>query len=406
MRQWRIALRAWQLVARYPLRTGLLALAAALGVAGVVCSADYVEGGTAQLLDQIRRLGTNVLIVTPAASRAVAGRARTGAAVTTLDERDYAALKAAIGSRRRSSAVFTRDFRIKAGDLSKTTAVVGCEPDYFEIRNWDLAAGAVWTAVQERQSARVALVGRTAALDLFGSADPVGRRITINRVPFQVVGVLTERGQGLDVGNEDSQIYVPLTAAMRRLANVTFYSAVLVEIGSTDQMDHAADEVRALLHRRHRIQTSRPDDFQVQNQKTLIDTQMAATSRLRAFLRWIAAGALLVSGLGIAAINWIAVKARTRELGTRRALGATAADIFLQTQYEAAAVALAGGAAGLAAAWPLSRAIGRSAGLPFVFDSPRAALAFAIAVALNLACALWPSRAAASISPMEALRSE
>lgn len=406
MRQWRIALRAWRLTARYPLRTGLLIAAAALGVAGVVCSADYVEGGTAQLLDQIRRLGTNVLIVTPAESRAIAGRARTGAAVTTLDERDYAALKTAIRGLSRSSGIVTRSFRIKAGDLSKTTAVVGCEPEYFEIRNWSLARGAVWTTLQERESARVALLGRTAALDLFGSADPVGRRITIGRVPFEVAGVLSERGQGLDAGNEDSQVYVPLTAAMRRLANVTFYSAVVVEMGSMDRMDPAADEVRALLRRRHRIQPSRPDDFQVQNQKTLVDTQLAAGSRLRALLRWIAAGALLVSGLGIAAINWIAVKARTRELGTRRALGATAADIFLQTQYEAAAVALAGGAAGLAAAWPLSREIGRAAGLPFVFDSPRAAVAFAIAVALNLACALWPSRAAASISPMEALRSE
>jgi putative ABC transport system permease protein len=406
MRQWRIALQAWRLTARYPLRTGLLVVAAALGVAGVVCSADYVEGGTAQLLDQIRRLGTNVLIVTPAESRAIAGRARTGTPVTTLDERDYTALKTTIRGVGRSSAVVTRQFRIKAGDLSKTTTVVACEPDYFAIRSWSVADGAVWTAVQERQSARVALLGRTAALDLFGRADAVGRRITINRVPFQVVGVLTERGQGLDVGNEDTQVYVPLTAAMRRLANVTFYSAVVVEIASMDRMDPAADELRALLHLRHHIQPSRPDDFQVQNQKTIIDTQMAAASRLRALLRWIAAGALLVSGLGIAAINWIAVKARTRELGTRRALGATAADIFLQTQYEATAVALAGGAAGLAAAWPLSREIGRAAGLPFVFDAPRAVLAFAIAVALNLACALWPARAAASISPMEALQSE
>src|SRR6266567_3210546 len=137
----KITPRAWKMLWRYRLRSGLLILMAALGVDGVVCSVNYGAGGTRQILDQIRRLGTNVLIITPAQSRAVAGRARTGEPVTTLVERDYRALKSEVLSRTRSSALVTQSFWSKAGDLSKNAAVMGCEPDYFAIKDWSVAAG-------------------------------------------------------------------------------------------------------------------------------------------------------------------------------------------------------------------------------------------------------------------------
>src|SRR5438270_6693497 len=140
MRQWQIAVRALRLLWRYRLRSALLMLSAALGVAGVVCSVNYGASGTKQILDQIRRMGTNVLIIRPAQSRAIAGRARTGAAVTTLVERDYVGLKKEIQSRTRSSALVTQSFWNKAGDLSKNAAVVGCEPDYFLIKDWPVTS--------------------------------------------------------------------------------------------------------------------------------------------------------------------------------------------------------------------------------------------------------------------------
>jgi putative ABC transport system permease protein len=228
----------------------------------------------------------------------------------------------------------------------------------------------------------------------------------INRVPFTVVGVLSERGQDLDVSNEDNQVYVPLAAAMRRLMNVDHYSGILVEVDSLNNMDQAADQLRVLLHPLHHIQLPRLDDFQVQNQKTLLDAQAAAADRLGFFLRWIAASALVVSGLGIVAITWIAIKERTHEIGTRRALGATSADIFLQTQCESGALAVAGGVLGVALSWPVSRLISKSVGLPFVFDGDSALLAFVAAAALNLVFSLLPSQKAASVGPIEALRYE
>jgi putative ABC transport system permease protein len=405
-RQRQIILRALRLMCRYRLRSSLLMLSAALGVGGVVCSVNYGASGTKQILDQIRRMGTNVLIITPAQSRVIAGRARTGVPVTTLVERDYRAVKNEVLSRTRSSALVTQSFWNKAGDFSKNGVVMGCEPEYFAIKDWQVVSGDLFNSTQEQTASRVAVLGHTVAADLFGASSPIGQRMMINRVPFTVIGVLSERGQGLDVSNEDSQIYVPLSTAMRRLMNVDHYAGIVLEIDSLDSMDAAADESRSLLHQLHRVQPNRPDDFQIQNQKSLLDTQTAAARRLDVFLRWIAASALAVSGLGIVSISWIAIKERTREIGTRRALGATAADIFLEVTCEMLTLALGGGLLGMAVSWPTSRLISNSARLPFVFDNKSAVLAFAAAVALNLAFSIFPSRQAASTRPIEALRFE
>jgi putative ABC transport system permease protein len=188
--------------------------------------------------------------------------------------------------------------------------------------------------------------------------------------------------------------------------NVDHYSAIVIEIDATNSMDAAAELMRSLLRNSHHVQRNQPNDFQIQNQKTLLDTQMAAASRLDFFLRWIAASALTVSGLGIVAITWIAVKERTREIGTHRALGATRNDIFFQVVVETAALAVAGSLFGAAVSWPASHFISEAVGLPFVFERSTAEFALTVAVVLNLAFSVLPSGKAASVSPLEALRYE
>ena len=403
---WQIVAHSLRLLWRYPLQSTLLVLSAATGVAGVVCSVNYGAGGTEQILEQIRRMGTNVLIVAPAQSRVIAGRARAGQLVTTLVSRDNLAIRREVLGRTRSSALVNASLWLKAGDLSKNAGVVGCESDYFPIRDWRTAEGRVFDATQERTSSRVALLGQTVARDLFGTSSPIGSRLLINRVPFRVIGVLTERGQGLDVTNEDNQVYVPLSTAMHRLMNVDYYSGLIIEVGSLSEMDAAAAQIRSLLHQLHHTQPKQPDDFQIQNQKTLLDTQLAAANRLGFFLRWIGASALVVSGLGMLGITWIAVKERTREFGTRRALGATSSHIFLHVVSESTALALAGCTAGAFLSWPISRLISRTAGLTFVFSRSAVLIAFTAAAVLNIGFALWPSRRAATLDPTDALRYE
>ena len=391
---------------RAKLRSGLVIVCAALGVAGVVTSVDYAASGRQQILDRIRRMGTNVITVAARQSTVVAGRARTGSMVTTLRDADYVALRREVPDLVLSSAVITQPFRMKAGDLSKTATIVGCEPAYFAIKAWAVRDGDLFDAADLRRSARVAVVGQTIATDLFGADSPVGQRLLINRIPFEVIGVLRERGQGLDLVNEDDQVYVPLTAAMRRLLNVDYYSALLFEIGDWREMDDAAATMLDILHARHRAPAGQRDDFQVQNQKALIDTQIAASARLASLSRWVGISGLLVSGLGVLAIAWGGVRDRTREVGTRRALGATAVDIFSQFVAEAFVLAGIGTAAGLWLGRVASRLVAARAGLPFVFDPRAAAAAVASALLLNLIFAAWPALHAARLDPSTALQHE
>jgi putative ABC transport system permease protein len=275
-------------------------------------------------------------------SRAVAGRERTGTIVTTLVEPDYRALQRELLGPVPSSAVASAPLRLKAGFLSKVAPVIGVEPDYFRMKSWLLDNGAFFDDEDIRRSARVALLGHTVAADLFEASDPVGERLFINRVPFEVIGVLSERGPGLDAVNEDGRVYVPLTAAMRRLLNIDYYNSILFEITELGDMSRAERDITALLRVRHRISSFRPDDFQVLSQRELIETQLASAERLGFLVAWIGFSALVVSGLGILAIAWIAVRDRTTEIGTRRALGATAADVFFQFAFEAAVLATIG----------------------------------------------------------------
>jgi putative ABC transport system permease protein len=400
---WYLIAGAVRQMRRYPLRSGLVASCAALGVAGITTSIDYASSGRQQVLSQIRRMGTNVVLVTAEQSRVVAGRARTGAIVTTLRQPDYAVLRREV-DQVRSSAIVTQSFRLKAGDLSKVAPIVGCEPAYFAIKSWSVQAGDVFESADLRRMARVALVGHTVATDLFGPADPVGQRLFINRIPFDVVGVLAERGQGLDVANEDEQVYVPLTTAMRRLVNRDYFNAVVFEIAAWDDMDASARRIGQILKARHGA--SAAPDFHVQNQKELIDTQWAASARLAFFVRWVGASGLVVSGLGVLAIAWIMVRDRTTEIGTRRALGATASDVFVQFAFEAFVLAAFGSAMGVWLGRMASQVIAARSALPFVFERTPALIALGAALILNLAFAAWPASRAARLDPIEALRFE
>jgi putative ABC transport system permease protein len=401
-----ISLDALRVLWRFRFRSALILCSGMLGVGGVIISVDFASGGRQQALDQIKRMGVNVLAITPQQDRSVGGRARTGAIVQTLVDADYTAIRRQTPAVVRSSAVATAAFRLKGGDLSTVVPVVGCEPDYVRIKKWALAEGTFFDDRDARRAARVAVLGYTVARDLFGDESAVGRGLSVNRTPFEVVGVLAERGQGLDAATEDDQIYIPLRTAMHRLMNVEYFTGLVLEIDRPDRMDEAADSVTSTLHQRHRRLANLPDDFRVQNQKALLETQLASSERLGSYVRSIGMSGLAVSGLGILAVCWIAVRGRTVEIGTRRALGANASDVFLQILLEAAMISSAGCTLGLAAGWRGSQWIAQRASLPFVFDWSNAWITLAVAAAMNLCFALLPATRAAHVSPIRALTYE
>jgi len=390
----------------FRLRSALVISCAALGVAGAVTSVNYASGGRALVLQKIERLGTRLVVVNAEQSRAEGGRARTGQIVTTLREGDYLAIRREVDGLGRSSATVSAPLRLKAGYNSKVSPVLGVEPDFFHIKWWQLDEGTFFDEDDLRRSARVALIGHGVARDLFGDEPRLSARLFINRVPFEVVGVLAERGQGLDAINEDQQVYVPLTTAMRRLLNVDSYASIVVEVGQSADMGTVSSDIESLLRLRHRISPFRPDDFRVGNQQDLIEAQLASANRLGFFVRWAGLSGLLVAGLGVLAIAWIAVRDRTTEIGTRRALGATAPDVFFQFAFEAMVLASFGAALGLGVGWIASRITAHQASLPFVFERGNAVLALAMALLLNFVFASWPAVRAARLDPIRALKHE
>jgi putative ABC transport system permease protein len=391
---------------RYRLRSVLAIACAALGVAGAITAVNYASGGRAQILTQIRRLGTNLLVISAEPSRAVAGRERTGDIVTTLTEADYLAIRREVPAIRSASGMVWQDLRLKAGYLSKVGRVVGVEPGYFPMKAWTTAGGRWFDAEDLRRSARVAVIGARVSRDLYNDVSPVGERIFINRIPFEVIGVLDERGPGLDGTDEDGHVFVPLTTAMRRVLNRNHYHALLLELPTPQQVESTATTLRQLLRVRHRSTAKRPDDFRVQSQTDLVRSQLDAADRLAFLVRWVAVSALLVAGLGMLAIAWIGVRDRTREIGTRRALGATSGDIFLQFTIEALALASLGVAVGVLAGVVASRIAAATAGLPLVVDTTNAAIAVVVALVLNLVFVSLPALRAARLDPIVALRYE
>lgn len=396
-----------RLICRFRLRSGLIGLSALLGVAGVISAINYASEGRLKVLNRIQRLGTNVIVATPQLSRTVGGRAKTGTIVTTLVAGDFAEILREFPEIEKSSATVTTSFLVKAGDLSKSNCIViGTEPTFAEIRHWQISEGVFYGIPEMRRSARVAVLGSTVRRDLFGGESPIGKRVFINRVPFEVIGVLEERGQGLDATNEDNQVYVPLSTAMRRLANLDYFGSILFEVSSWEKMDGVAEAMRQLLRRRHRVSRNLSDDFQIQNQKALIDLELASSARLEFLVKWVGLSGLAVSGLGILAICWIAVGERIGEIGIRRALGATRSDIFFQFLFEAVVISVLGCLAGLIASWRGTESIAHSADLPFYFDWTSADFVIAFAMSMNLIFALIPSRRAALLDPIRALKAE
>jgi putative ABC transport system permease protein len=407
VRSLRIAARAVARTVRFPLRSGLVLGSALLGILGLTVSRNYASSGRERVLGQIRRMGTNVLMVSPTQSRNVGGRARTGTIVTTLKQGDFDALRSGLPYFSRASRLAFLGLLVKAGDLAKNnTIILGCDPDYPEIRNWGLAEGSFFGPGDVRRQARVMVLGAGIARELFPLGSPVGSRATINRVPFLVVGVLAERGQGLDVRNEDDEVLVPVTTALHRLANLDFLGGLAFQVERYAEMGEASRLVSETLRERHRRKADPGDDFTVDSQHRLIETERTSSSRLLFLVLLAGAGALVLAGMGSLGVLWMSVRDRTRQIGTCRALGATQGDVFLELLVEGLVLSLLGAVLGLPLSHLLSRAVAARAGLPFVFDLPVAVLGFLGSLALNAAFTLLPARKAAGVPPLAALRYE
>ena len=282
-------------------------------------------------------------------------------------------------------------------------------PDYPLVRNWQLQSGGFFTDAEVRSAARVVVIGQVVARELFGEEDPVGKIIRIKNSPFQVIGVLSEKGQSLDGRDQDDTAMVPLTAAQQKLYGSPFPGSVrfiMVQGESDNAMDAAEENITTLLKARHRIGKGEENDFTVRNLAASAQAQAQATNVMSYLLGAIAAVSLLVGGIGIMNIMLVSVTERTREIGIRMAIGARRSDILWQFLIEALTVSVMGCLIGLILGVGGALLVEKLAGLTVVVSVSSLLMAAGVALAVGLFFGFYPARRAAGLDPIEALRTQ
>jgi putative ABC transport system permease protein len=394
-----------EILAAHKLRTLLSVTGIVVGIATVVLIVSAGRGAEEQILDRIRDMGTNLIVVNAGQTRIIAGRQRQTATVTTLEIDDAEAIARECPTVALVAPAMSKKLSTRWENENANTNVVGTTPQGFRIRNMNIASGRAFDAEENRARRRVAVLGPTAAANLFGQTDPIGLQFRIGRVPFEVIGLTAPKGMDANGLDQDDLILVPLGSAMRRLFNVDHIDTVYVQARNADLLELAEEEIRVLLRQRHRLR-DRPDDFTIQNQATLLATERETAQSMTLLVGSVGAISLTVGGFGILAVMLISVRERTPEIGLRRALGATRGDIRFQFLIESALLAGTGGFLGVCGGVVMALAVSRLGYWETVIAWPAVLGGLGFSVAVGLVFGIYPAVRAAALEPIEALRSE
>ena len=383
------------------MRSALTMLGIMIGVAAVIVLVAFGQGASNSVTASIQGLGTNLLTVFPGGSLGPGEVSATAKDLTVDDARALNDPEAAPDIA--AAAPVTRaQVACVNGASSHSTVMIGTWPSYFEISNSVVGSGGYFTNEDELAARRTAVIGTTVAEDLFGQSDPLGQQMLCNGTPFTIVGVLEEKG-GSGFGDADDTIIAPLSAVENHLTGYGGLAQISVQARSEQTQSDAQAQVNTILDERHGTdETNR--DFDIFNQASLLETANQALGIFTALLGAVAAISLLVGGIGITNIMLVSVTERTREIGIRKAIGASRRVILMQFLIEATVLSVLGATAGLILAFGVTRA--EVAGIQPAIVPASVVGAYVISVAIGLFFGSWPAKRAASLRPIEALRHE
>ena len=321
----------------------------------------------------------------------------------TLTYKDYLAIKN-LPNISFAAPLVNTSYLIVNGNKNWTTRIYGCTRDYATLSSLDVAEGRFWTEKEYNNRSRVCVIGKTVATNLFGDESPVGQKVRIHGDPFTVIGVLDEKGYSFM--DQDDRILIPFTTVQDRMLHITYVNNVVISADKADDLTQIESDVTNLLRTRHRIQTGKEDDFSIQNSQEIMETMKSTTQTLTIFLGSIAAISLLVGGIGIMNIMLVSVTERTREIGIRKALGATYSMIVVQFLIESVTVSVAGGLIGVILGIAISKIIPLVSTLTTVLSITPILGSFLFSVFIGLVFGLYPAQKAAKLNPIDALHYE
>jgi putative ABC transport system permease protein len=390
------------------LRSLLTMLGIVIGVGAVIAVVALGSGAQQAVKDRIAALGTTLLTVSPGQQRGGGG----GIAIAGGQQRLTLDDAKAVDERATNLLAVQPEMRsqqqIVSGNKNASTTIVGTTPNYLEVRKYQLKVGRMFTAADDEGRQRVAVIG-SAVVDNLGVTAPealIGENVRIRGTQFLVIGVLASKGQANAFQNPDDQILIPINTARFRVNGSDRLQSISALAVSEDKIPDAMADIQRVLRRQHKQRQGAPDDFQIRNQADILATTQETTEVMTYLLSGIAAVSLLVGGIGIMNIMLVSVTERTREIGIRKALGATRWNILLQFLIEAVVLCILGGVVGIGLGAGGATVMSKTAGWSTQISTTAIILAFAFSAFVGVAFGVWPARRAAVLDPITALRYE
>lgn len=389
------------------MRSALTSLGIIIGVSAVIAMLAIGSGTNKQVQDNMESMGSNLLTIRSATAK-TGGVSMGMGSKPTLSVKDSQAIKKNARGVEEVAPLMSSSKQVMYGNSNWQTSVYGVTASYLYVKNYEIESGKSFSYDDDRNAAKVAIIGSTVETELFGDIDSVGKTIRIGNVPFKVIGTLKTKGQAGPF-DQDDLVLIPLTTAQRKVFGTDFPGSVnqiLVKASSVENSGLAEKDVEEILRSRHNLGKSQDNDFEIRNNAEFQETMKANVKSITIFLIFVAAISLLVGGIGVMNIMLVSVTERTKEIGIRMAIGARARDIRLQFLVEALVLALVGGLIGVIVGIVVALIFGIVSGRPVVFTLMPILISFSFSGLVGIVFGYYPAHKASLLNPIDALRYE